>query len=119
VRRKERKVQTQGVPQIIRDGSQAVIRPGCDVTATCTPELRAALKNLVAEGVRQMVFDLAEIHIIDSSGIGLLVAVHNSLARLGGVLAVINASPDLLDLFKALRLDRHFSITSVPAPGQA
>jgi anti-anti-sigma factor len=48
--------------------------------------------------------------VVDSSGIGLLIATHNSLKTKGGSLRVANASPDILNLFKAMRLDRHFTV---------
>jgi anti-anti-sigma factor len=85
-----------------------------DLTAAKAPEMRNALKNLVAEGVRELVIDLANTHVIDSTGIGLLVATHNSLQRLNGTLALINVSQDLLELLKAFRLDKHFSISGDP-----
>ena len=50
-------------------------------------------------------------------GIGLLVAIYNSLSRLEGKMVVINVSPELLGLFKAFRLDKHFPVTGTPGIG--
>jgi len=100
-------------PFVTREGTKAVFLPGEDITASVTSELRVLLKNLVAEGIRDLVFDLANVRVVDSSGIGLLVAAHNSVSRLGGKVEVIHASPDLVELFKAFRLDKHFSITGM------
>ena len=48
-------------------------------------------------------------------GIGLLIATHNSLKAKGGRLRVVNVSPEILNLFKAIRLDRHFAVEGRPA----
>ena len=39
------------------------------------------------------------------------ITAHNSLLKTEGKLMVTNASKDLLSLFKAMRLDQHFSIS--------
>ncbi len=98
-------------PMVSREGEKAVIRLTGDITASNAPELRVMLKNLVAEGTRDLVIDLTSVRVVDSSGIGLLVAAHNSLSRLGGRFGVVQVSNDLVELFKAFRLDKHFSIS--------
>ena len=103
---------TQNKPQFDREGERATFKPGGNLTAAAAPELRSMLKTMVAEGVRYLVVDLTEVDVVDSSGIGLLVAAHNSLSRLGGEMTVIHVSADLVDLFKSFRLDKHFSISS-------
>ncbi len=91
--------------------------PRGDITAASAAEIRVELKNLIAEGVRDLVIDMTNTRMIDSTGIGLLVATHNSLLRLNGKLAIINVSQDLMDLLKTFRLDKHFSITGDPRLG--
>ena len=50
---------------------------------------------------------------IDSSGIGLLIASRNSLLDSGGnEIELINTSDEIRGLFTAMRLDHHFTITS-------
>ena len=94
-----------------RDGDKAVIRPAIDLVAGSVPELRTQMRGVVDEGARELVIDLANVQMVDSSGIGLLVSAHNSLNRLGGRLAVIHASKDLLDLFHTMRIHQHFSVS--------
>ena len=95
---------------ITQEGKKAILNLEDNITAANVPELREIIKELVAQGVNDIVVDLTSVQVIDSSGIGLLVATHNSLARLSGTMEVINTSPELLELFKAFRLDKHFSI---------
>lgn len=92
-------------------------KPEGDITASTAPMIRVDLKNLIAEGIRDLVIDIANTRVIDSSGIGLLVATHNSLLRLNGKLTIKNVSQDLLELLKAFRLDKHFSISGDPRLG--
>lgn len=89
-------------------------KPEGDITASSAPLIRVDLKNLIAEGVRDLVIDMTNTRVIDSTGIGLLVATHNSLARLNGKLAIKNVSQDLFELLKAFRLDKHFSVSGDP-----
>lgn len=86
-------------------------RCGGDITATTEKEIRTALKNLIAGGATDLTVDLADVRMIDSIGIGLLIATHNSLGKAGGVLTLVNASQDLMDLFLNMRLNQHFTIT--------
>lgn len=94
---------------------KTVLTPVTDIVASTAPELRAQMKAALADGARELAVDLAAVRMIDSTGIGLLVAAHNSLAKSGGALVIVNAQPDLLGLFKSLRLDQHFSIAGAEA----
>lgn len=89
-----------------------------ELTASNAPLIRIELKNLIADGVRELVVDMADTRVIDSSGIGLLVATHNSLTRLSGHLSLKNVSHELLEMLKAFRLDKHFKISGDPRLGQ-
>jgi anti-anti-sigma factor len=95
-----------------RDGDKAVLRPtGADIVAGSVPELRSQMREVVDGGVRHLVVDLANVQMVDSSGIGLLISAHNSLHKLGGRLAIVHASKDILDLFHTMRIHQHFSVS--------
>jgi anti-anti-sigma factor len=97
-----------------REENKAVLRPsGENVVATTVPELRSKMRAAVEDGVRELVLDLAEVQMIDSTGIGLLISAHNSLSRLGGRLEVVHASKDIVDLFQTMRIHQHFRISGV------
>ena len=46
------------------------------------------MRDLVRSGLREMVVDLADTSMIDSSGLGLLLSAYNSLRRVDGRFAV-------------------------------
>jgi anti-anti-sigma factor len=97
---------------VTREDNKAVVRPSGDtIVAATIPELRTQMRAIVEAGVRELVIDLAAVRMVDSSGLGLLIAAHNSLRKMGGQLAVIHASTDLLELFRSMRMHQHFSVT--------
>ena len=48
---------------------------------------------------------------INPSEIGLLISAYNSLRKVGGRLAVVHASAEILDLFQTMRMHQHFSVS--------
>jgi anti-anti-sigma factor len=98
------------------EGKQLFCLDG-ELTAVSAPDIRVQLKGLIKEGVRELTLDLVNTRVIDSTGIGLLVATHNSLHRIDAKMALVNVSQDLLELLKAFRLDKHFNIAGDPRLG--
>jgi anti-anti-sigma factor len=92
--------------------AQTVVCVDGDLTASRVGALRTQVKGLIASGARNVVIDMAKCYIVDSSGIGLLVAAHNSLSAVKGVLSLVHVSQDLRDLFQTMRLQQHFSIAA-------
>lgn len=90
--------------------TQVTVRPGRDVVATMTNELRAELISLIQDAPQELVIDLAGVEIVDSVGISVLIAAHNSLEHRGGKLKIINIANDIYKLFKSMRLHNHFDI---------
>jgi len=95
--------------QVIQNEKQTLIAPGRDVVASYAQELRRNLWSLIEEGVTDVTIDLARVQMIDSIGLGVLIAAHNSLKKQGR-LAIVNVSKEILGLLKTMRLDRHFDI---------
>ena len=97
-----------------REEKKATIETvGEDVVAASVPEIRARMREALDAGVSELVVDLANVQMVDSTGIGLLISAHNSLNRIGGRISVIHASPDILELFQTMRMHHHFSISGV------
>ncbi|MBN1931619.1 MAG: STAS domain-containing protein [Desulfobacterales bacterium] len=95
---------------VIRDGSRVIFNPGQDVVASVVPNLKKHLHSLLQEGIRELVIDFADVEMIDSVGLGILISAHNSLNNCGGKLKIVNVSKDILTLLKAMRLDKHFEV---------
>ncbi len=95
---------------IEKNGTLARITIQGDLTVAVARELRPQLQQALNEGCTAVVFDLAQAGMVDSSGIGLLIAVHNSLKSKGGTLKVEKVSAEIMQLFKTMRLNRHFPV---------
>jgi len=89
---------------IERKENQCLVALQGDLTAPLIPDLQAALKKNLEQGVEEAVFDLGNTVMLDSSGIGLLIATCNSLAQKKGKMRVLNVSPDILRLLQSMRL---------------
>jgi len=96
---------------INRDGAKSTITLNGDLTASMVAGLQAALKTELESGVKELVFDLGNTVMLDSSGIGLLIAASNSLAKAQGKIQVINVSPDILHLLQSMRLAGRLNAT--------
>lgn len=97
-------------PQIVRTGERAVVRFAGDLTSSTVLHVRPKLGALMGDGVRELVFDFGRTLFVDSSGIGMLLSAHNWLSKAGGRIGVIEASEEMLSLFRAMRLDKRFAI---------
>jgi anti-anti-sigma factor len=95
-------------------GVKTVYHLAQDLVASVLPEIRQELNQLIKGGCTHLVIDLTGVQMIDSSGIGILVAAHNSLNQRNGKLEIINVSDDLFELFGSMRLNQHFSIQRSP-----
>ncbi len=96
---------------ITREANSALVRPAGDVVESSVPELRSAMRELVSSGVRKLTVDLDRAQMMDACGLGALIAAHNSLNKVGGQLAVINASNDILALFEVVQMRQHFCVS--------
>ena len=95
---------------IDKNGSQITVKPGKDVVASMANEFRAELNSQIQEAPTELVIDLAGVEMVDSVGIGIIIATHNSLDQKGGKLKVVNIADDIYGLFSTMRLDRHFTV---------
>jgi len=96
--------------RIERDGGKASVFMEADLKSALVPSMHKALKQSLKEGVSEMVFDFSKANVVDSSGIGLLVAASNSLELRGGRMAVVNAPESIAGLLKSMRLHERLGV---------
>lgn len=90
--------------------SMVVIKPGRDIVSSMVLEFREELRTIVDRKDTLLTLDLDGVQMIDSMGLGVLIATHNSLSKRNAQLELVNISDDILNLMKNMRLDRHFLI---------
>ena len=75
-----------------------------DLTAAALPGLQPALRAELDREPANVVFDFASTQMLDSSGIGLLIATSNSVARQGHRVSLVNVPGPILQLLQSMRL---------------
>lgn len=76
--------------------------------------LRATFDDLSGIGANYCVLDLADIAMLDSSGIGLLVQYLTSFKQRGGALKLLNPSPFAVKTLKMIGLLKLFEVFDDP-----
>ncbi len=97
--------------EVERLADRAIVKPGMDLVASMVQEFKKEMKSILEDNPEQIVINLDGVEMIDSVGIGVLIATHNTLSKLGGKLTIINASANIYGLFKTMRLDKHFAVS--------
>jgi anti-anti-sigma factor len=87
-----------------------IIKLDKNITASGARDFKDRLLNLVKDGIEDLTLDLKQVEMVDSVGLGVIIAAHNSLHSLGGTLTLKNVSNDIYRLFKTMRLDQHFEV---------
>lgn len=80
------------------------LRGRATIDAGESERLDSYLQELVANGARKLLLNLADLIQVDSSGLSVIVATCVSLRRQGGDLRVLRPSGLVLQVFKVLRL---------------
>jgi anti-sigma B factor antagonist len=76
-----------------------------------TVALREKVKGLLAEGKKKVVLDLKNVTMIDSSGLGALVAAHSSAKSGGAALRLCNLGSRTNELLQVTRLLTVFEVS--------
>jgi anti-sigma B factor antagonist len=97
---------------ITDDQTTRVLRIRGELDALSAPELRPALDALVEERHDDIVVDLSDLRLIDSSGVGALVSLYKRIRGNGGSVRFTGVTAQPLVIFKLLRLDVVFGLTT-------
>jgi anti-sigma B factor antagonist len=87
------------------DGA-TVLRIGGELDAVSVTEIRPVIDSLVEKQPPRVVVDLADLRLIDSSGVGSIVSLYRRVRAQGGTLTVRGLRHQPLEIFRLLRLDR-------------
>ncbi len=98
--------------QIFENNDTITVMPSQDLVASMSDEFNAELHDLMQKKSMEITIDLTNVKIVDSVGIGVLIAAHNSLKNIQKKLTVTNVAPNIYRLFTTMRLDSHFTVES-------
>jgi anti-sigma B factor antagonist len=72
--------------------------------------LRDSVRNLIAEGKKKIILNLADVDYIDSSGVGELVGAFTTVRNAGGELKLLNLTQKVHDVLHVTKLYTVFDI---------
>jgi anti-sigma B factor antagonist len=75
-----------------------------------TGMLRDEVRFLLSKGAKNLVFDMAHVGYIDSSGLGELVSAYTTIANRGGSLKLLNLQSKARDLMQLTKLYTVFAV---------
>jgi anti-sigma B factor antagonist len=97
------------------NGVAVVTLDGRIVLGEETTALREKVKGLLGEGKKKVVLDLKNVTLIDSSGLGALVAAHSSAKSSGASLRLCNLGSRTNELLQMTRLVTVFEVSNSEA----
>jgi anti-anti-sigma factor len=90
------------------DGTRLHLRGSLDVQTVT--ELHPLVEEILGTGAKLVVVDCAGLDLLDSSGMGAIIALYKRLRALGGELQLLGVRDQPLTIFRQLRLDRIFHL---------
>lgn len=92
-----------------RVGDVAIVELSGRLTVNDQPGvLKEAVANVVAAGARHVLLDLSDVHYIDSTRLGELIASHITVSRQGGKLRLVGTPDRVCELLRMAGLDGVF-----------
>ena len=90
------------------DGAIVVTLAGKIMLGVESQQIEMLVADLIGEGHRNFIFDMAGVNHIDSTGIGRFIACYNKVTQAGGGMALAGATGAVRDGFRVTRLDTVF-----------
>ncbi len=81
-----------------------------DVADGLKERVKKLLGEQLADGHRTFLLNLEKVGLIDSCGVGLLIAAHHQVVAEGGVLAIVGACPFVMKVLRMMRLDKFLAL---------
>lgn len=75
------------------------------------PSLKRETEELVGQKRTQVVFDMSQLELIDSSGVGAIVSLFKQVRTRHGDVKIASLHGQPREIFKLLRLDRAFDLS--------
>lgn len=96
--------------EITSEDNRIILKPEKNLIGEYTEKLKEELSKTLEKKVAELVIDLANVELIDSTGLAVLVATHKSVREKEGDLTLVNVGEAIVELFKLTHLDRFFNL---------
>ena len=100
---------------MVHEHDIALVPLAGDLSVRTAPSLKRTLDNLIQNGACRIVLNMADVPYVDSSGMGVILATVRRMRRAGGLLSLVNVSPEVL---RSLRIARLVDVMPVSAAGE-
>jgi anti-sigma B factor antagonist len=90
--------------------TQAVLHPSGRIDVASSNTIRQFILDTIDSGIKYMVVDLQEVEFMDSSGLSVLVSGVKALRKMGGMLTICNANPQIRTALRLTMLDKVFPV---------
>ena len=87
-----------------------IVTPPDPFDASVASEARAEVRDLIAGGSTKLIFDMAGVNFVDSSGMSVLVTAVKELRAKSGEVALVQITPRVRSLIETTRLHTVFHI---------
>lgn len=92
------------------ESDELLIKIEGEVDVYTSIDLKKEITKLIEEGQNNIIIDLENVNYMDSSGLGVLVALLKELKKIGGELKLINLPVSVKKIFDLTRLTKFFDI---------
>ena len=96
----------------VREAVAAISLSGQMIIGLTDEAIQVLIEDLLRQGKKIIIFDLAQVTALDSTGVGHFIASYNKIAAAGGEMRIAGASGRILATFKISRLDTVFPFYS-------
>lgn len=90
--------------------NMVTITPKQNIVGSVTHELKKEFSNHINQGQVRIRVDFRDVTMIDSLGIGVLVATRNTIKDTNGHFSIVNLSDDLTQLFSNMKIIEFLNI---------
>ena len=84
-----------------------------------SPEVRAALREIIDEKPKRLVVDLSRVPYVDSSGLAVLIGAKQELEAVGGTFMLAAPQQAVRTILQSARLDQYFKVVESVAARSA
>jgi anti-sigma B factor antagonist len=92
------------IKEEIKDGIKVIRLSGKVISGPDLMDLKTVFQTVVNNDMGNVLLDLGSVTWMDSSGLGVLVSGHTSISRVGGRMAILNATKKIHELFIITKL---------------
>ena len=92
------------------DQNVMIVRVDGGLDSQNANDFRQAVEKLIEGGIRCLILDCEQMHFISSYGIGVILRLHQNMAKCGGDVKIASLQGVVWDLLHIASLDRVFSI---------